>query len=73
MQIIAAYLMMIEQVGHTEAICFVKRLKHDIQPNDGFQRQLQLWKVSFFPYIYLVRTSEAFTEGQLSATAGQLW
>ena len=45
-QIIAAYLMMTEQLGHAEAICLVRRLKHDVQPNDGFQQQLQLWKVS---------------------------
>ena len=43
---------MTEKLGHAEAICLVRRMKHDIQPNDGFQQQLQLWKVS-----YIVLTS----------------
>ena len=45
LQIIAAYLMMTERLDPAEAICLVKRMKHDIQPNDGFQQQLQLWQV----------------------------
>ena len=32
-------------LDHKDAIAYLKRLKSDVQPNEGFEQQLMIWKV----------------------------